>query len=48
MAYNIKRGRGRPQSETKMRSFNYVTPRGFKFSKVDRKNGQFVFKKLKE
>jgi hypothetical protein len=48
MAYTIKRSRGRPQAETKMRSFEYITPKGFRFAKVDRKNNQFVFKKLKE
>lgn len=48
MTFNIKRGRGRPSQEIKMRSWDYVTPKGFSFVKNDKKNKQFVFKKVKE
>lgn len=45
MAFNVKRGRGRPVQEIKTRSFKWATPKGFKLKEVDYSKEKFVFEK---
>lgn len=43
MAFNVKRGR--KSASIKMRSFEGITPKGFRYSHISRKDKAIVYKK---
>jgi hypothetical protein len=47
MAYKIKKSKGRPREEYKIRGIKGFTPKGFTFHKINSKKKNIVFKREK-
>jgi hypothetical protein len=45
MAFKLKRKRGRPSVDVKIRSVDGITPSGYSFVKYDKKSKSLVYKK---
>ena len=46
MKYGIKKARGRPKVDYKIRNLNAITPKGYVLHKVSSKNKQAVYKRV--